>query len=117
MKQLPIYATLKNSPPVVALLGDKIYEDIAPERTKTPYLVWSDISGVPNTSIDNITNEDDVSYQIMIYSPQQKTASDIRSAVANVLKEHSLIDARVGHYETKSKLFARGFTGDWWVDR
>lgn len=117
MKQLPIYATLKNNPQIAALLGDKIYEDVAPEKTPTPYLVWSDVSGVPNTSLDNITNEDDVSYQVMIYSPSQKTASNIRTVVAEILQEHSLIDQRFGNYETDTRLFARGFSGNWWLDR
>jgi hypothetical protein len=117
MNQLPIYKTLKAQQAIVDVLGDRIYEDIAPEGTKTPYLVWSDLSGEPNTSIDNITNEDDVSYQVMIYDPYQKVASDIRSKVSDVLTNHSYIDIRIGHYETSTKLFARGFTGNWWVNR
>jgi len=53
----------------------------------------------------------------MVYSPNQKTALDIRAAVCNVLQEHSLIDQRIGHYESNTKLFARGFSGSWWLDR
>lgn len=117
MKQLPIKRVLSANQQIVLLLGDRIYEDVAPEQTPAPYLVWSDLSGVPNTSLDNITNEDDVSYQIMVYSPYQKTAADIRTAVANVLTDHSYIDQRIGHYETATKLFARGFSGGWWVNR
>lgn len=45
MKQVPIYKTLKASPEVVALLGDKIYEDLAPTGTVAPYLVWSEVTG------------------------------------------------------------------------
>lgn len=117
MNQLPIYRTLKAQQAIVDVLGDRIYEDIAPEGTATPYLVWSDLSGEPNTSLDNITNEDDVSYQVMIYDPYQKTAYDIRILVANVLTHFSYIDGRMGHYEPKTRLFARGLTGNWWVNR
>ena len=117
MKQLPIYRILKADAQVFGMLGERIYEDVAPEKTPTPYLVWSDLSGTPNTSLDNITNEDDVMYQVMVYSSNQKTASDIRTAVCNVLQEHSLIDQRIGHYESNTKLFARGFSGSWWLDR
>ena len=117
MKQLPIKRVLSANQQILSLLGDRIYEDVAPEKTKTPYLVWSDLSGVPNTSLDNITNEDDVLYQIMVYSPYQKTASDIRTVVANLLTDHSYIDQRIGHYETATKLLARGFSGGWCLDR
>lgn len=117
MNQLPIYKTLKANAEIVKLLSDKIYEDIAPEGTVPPYLVWSEVSGVPNTSLDNITPEDDVDYQIIVYSPNQKTAADIRTAVSKVLQEHSFIDLRIGHYETATKLFARGFSGGWWLNR
>lgn len=117
MKQLPIYRILKADAQVFGMLGAHIYEDVAPEKTPTPYLVWSDLSGTPNTSLDNITNQDNVLYQVMVYSPNQKTALDIRTAVCNVLQEHSLIEQRIGNYELNTKLFARGFSGSWWLDR
>lgn len=117
MNQLPIYRLLKANSQIVNMLGDRIYEDVAPEKTQTPYLVWSELSGVPNTSLDNITNEDDLDYQLMIYSPNEKTAYDVRTAVVKVLKDHSLIDSRIGHYEADTRLFARGFTGSWWLNR
>ena len=60
MKQLPIYRILKADAQVFGMLGERIYEDVAPEKTPLPYLVWTDLSGTPNTSLDNITNEDDV---------------------------------------------------------
>ena len=117
MNQLPIYKILKADPQIAKVLSDRIYEDIAPEKTPTPYLVWSEISGTPNTSIDNLTKEDDVDYQVMIYSPNQKTASDVRTLVVNILKNLSLIDSRIGHYEAPTRLYARGFSGSWWLDR
>lgn len=117
MKQLPIYNSLKDHPQIVLLLGERIHEDVAAHNTATPYLVWTEITGEPNTSIDNITHEDDVLYQVMIYSTSQAEALSIRSAVAEVLKEHSFIDSRIGNYEPQTKLFARGFSGSWWVGR
>ncbi|NHB57025.1 DUF3168 domain-containing protein [Acinetobacter sp. 194] len=117
MNQLPIYKLLKANSRIVNMLSDRIYEDVAPEKTQTPYLVWSEVSGIPNTSVDNITNEDDVDYQVTIYSPNQKTASNIRTAVADILQKHSLIDQRFGNYESDTRLFARGFSGSWWVNR
>lgn len=117
MKQLPIYKTLKDSPEVVALLGDKIYEDLAPEKTMPPYLVWSEVAGTPNNNLDCPANNDHVMYQIMVYSPHQKTASDIRTAVCNVLQEHSYILSRIGDYENDTKLFSRGFDANWWLGR
>lgn len=117
MNELPISDILKADTDISEMLKGKIFEDVAPFKTTSPYLVWTDISGTPNTSIDNITNEDDVSYQLMIYSPNRQTASEIRTAVANVLSEHSLIDQRFGTYETETKLFGRGFSGNWWLNR
>jgi len=117
MKQVPIYKTLKASPEVVALLGDKIYEDLAPTGTVAPYLVWSEVTGTPNNNLDCPANNDHVMYQIMVYSPYQKTASDIRTAVCEVLQQHSFILSRISDYEKDTKLFARGFDANWWLDR
>lgn len=117
MKQLPIYKILTENPQIVALLNDKVFEDIAPEKTKPPYLVWSDLTGTPNTSLDNITLEDQVLYQVVIYSAYQKQAADIRTEIAKILQEHSLIEDRFGTYEPQTRLFGRGFSGSWWLDR
>ena len=117
MKQLPIYKTLKASPQIVVLLGDKIYEDLAPAGTVAPYLVWQEIAGTPNNNLDCPANNDHVMYQIMVYSSDSKTASDIRTAVCEVLQQHSFILSRINDYEKDTKLFARGFDANWWLDR
>lgn len=117
MKQLPIYSILKASPQIVVLLGDKIYEDLAPNGTKPPYLVWQEITGTPNNNLDCPANNDHVMYQIMVYSPYSKIASDIRTVVCEVLQEHSFILSRITDYEKDTKLFSRGFDANWWLDR
>lgn len=117
MKTIEMFKILQADVPVKDLLADRIFEDLAPDKTPTPYLVWQEISGTPDNHLDGGANVDHLEIQVMIYDPLQVTASSIRSEVCRVLENHGYVNDRLGHYETVTKLFARGFSISWWLCR
>ena len=65
MIYLPIYKTLKADAAVKAIFGDnlRIYEDIAPIGTSTPYAVWQEVGGNAENSLDCPAKTDHIMYR------------------------------------------------------
>lgn len=117
MKTIEMFKILQSDAQVETLLADRIYEDLAPEKTPTPYLVWTEVSGVPENYLDGGANVDHLDIQVFIYDPFQVTASNIRTQVCRVLEKHGYVNDRLGQFEAATKLFARGFTVSLWLNR
>lgn len=118
MSFLPIYKTLVADPDVFKRVGDRIYEDIAGRNPKTPYVVWQEVGGPALNNLDCAAQVDHVMYQVMIYDTNQLIAYEVRDSVRRVLEKHSyVLNARINNYEQNTKLFARGFDANWFLDR
>lgn len=120
MSFLPIYSILNELPEVKAILGSdlRVYEDVAPQGTTHPYMVYQEIGGPAVNHIDEPANCDHVMYQVMVYDPNPLKAHNARALVLKVLEQHSFIlNARISFFETKTKLYARGFDANWFLDR
>ena len=117
---LPIYRALK-ADEALALLVDieaKAFEDVAPYGTTPPYIVWQTISGQANNHLDAPANFDDTQYQIMVYATYAKSASAIRDAVRAVLEQQSwILNPSIHQYDSKAKLYGRGFDANWILAR
>ncbi|WP_314341389.1 DUF3168 domain-containing protein [Acinetobacter guillouiae] len=120
MNILPIFKTLQASPDVVALVNNRIYEDIAPNGTKFPYVIWSLVGGVPNHNLDCPPKIDHLTYQLVVYDTQATRASNIRKQISAVLDPLCTItNLHPNHIERIGDLnvFGRGFDANWWFDR
>ena len=117
MNIIPMYKILDADPVVRSLLANRIHEDLAPENTATPYLVWQEISGAAENSLDCGANVDHIGFQVLVYDTNQKTAAKIRSEVCRVLEKYCVVGERLGHFESATKIFARGFQASKWLDR
>jgi len=117
MKIIEMFKILNADAEVKRLLANRIHEDLAPEGTPTPYMVWTEVSGTPENHLDGGANVDHLEIQVLIYDSSQPVASKIRTEVCRVLENHGVVDERLGHFETATKLFARGFTVNFWLNR
>jgi len=120
MSFLPIYRTLKADIDLAALIDveSKAFEDVAPHGTAPPYIVWQTISGQANNHLDEPANFDDTQYQIMVYATDAKSAYAIRNAVRTVLEQKSWIsNPSINQYDSKAKLYGRGFDANWILAR
>ncbi len=120
MSFLPIYRTLKADIDLAALIDveSKAFEDVAPHGTAPPYIVWQTISGQANNHLDEPANFDDTQYQVMVYATDAKSAYAIRNAVRTVLEKKSWIsNPSINQYDSKAKLYGRGFDANWILAR
>lgn len=120
MSFLPIFRTLKVDAAVSALIdvNTRLYEDVAPHKTPTPYIVWQTISGQANNHLDCPSSLDDTQYQLMVYASDAKTAYELRDLCRKALENRSWINnPSINQYETDTKLYARGFDANWILER
>ncbi|ENW95970.1 DUF3168 domain-containing protein [Acinetobacter sp. NIPH 298] len=117
MSILPIKPILKASPSVTTLLGTnpRIYEDIAPEGTEVPYIVWQELGGQANNHLDNApANFDDVQFQVMVYDTYVGRAYEVREAVRKALESYCFIlNPRISGFDPTTKQSMRGFDANW----
>ncbi len=114
---LPI-ATLLDVNTVKNLVADRVYEDVAPDKAKPPYIVWQELNGDPVHNLDCPAQIDHVMYQVMCYHPNQTKAYELREVVRKILEQHShILNARISGQDPTTKLFVRGFDANWFLDR
>ncbi len=120
MSFLPIYRTLKADANVTTLINveAKVFEDVARQDTAPPYIVWQTISGQANNHLDEPANFDDTQYQLMVYATDAKTAYELRAACRAALEKESWIsNPSINLYDSKAKLYGRGFDANWILAR
>lgn len=121
----PIFELLNTSDEVKAFLqtGNKLraYEfGLAPDAPVKPYLVWQNISGVPQNHLDCPANTDHITIQIDIYTLEPLQLRTIREAVRKALEldnSCTVTDLRGNEREPITKLYRTGFDSNWFVDR
>lgn len=120
MSFLPMYRMLKADAGLAELIDveAKVFEDVAPHGTAPTYIVWQAISGQANNHLDEPAVFDDTQYQLMVYATDAKTAYEIRDAVRTVLEQHSwILNPSISQYDSKAKLYGRGFDANWILAR
>lgn len=115
---LPIYKILSNDLDIKKAVGDKIYEDIAPEGTKTPFIVWQTIAGQAMNDLDSPANFDSLQFQVMVYSFNNKTAQDIRSLARKAIERKAwILNPAISNYDPVRKLYAKGYDANYILER
>ena len=122
---VPIFKLLNESDEVKAFLKSgnilRVYEfGLAPDAPQKPYLVWQDISGVPQNHLDCPANTDHITIQIDIYTLEPLQLRNIREAVRKALEldnSCTVRDLRGNEREPITKLYRTGFDSNWFVDR
>ena len=121
----PIFKLLNASDEVKAFLQTsnklRAYEfGLAPDAPQKPYLVWQDISGIPQNHLDCPANTDHLTIQIDIYTTDPMQLSLIKEAVRKALEVDNsctVTSLRGNEREPETKLYRTGFDSNWFVDR
>ena len=93
---------------------------LAPDSPKKPYLVWQDITGIPQNHIDCPANTDHLTIQIDIYTTDPMQLRTIREAARKALEldnSCTVTNLRGNEREPETKLYRTGFDSNWFVDR
>lgn len=120
MSFLPIYRLLNQSSDIAQLINveSRVFEDVAPDGTAQPYVVWQALSGDAENFLDAPANNDRIMYQVKVYATDQKTAYQLRDSIRAVLEQHSwILNPSINDFETDTKLYVRGFDAEWILQR
>ena len=121
----PIFKLLNASDEVKAYLKSgsilRAYEfGLAPDSPVKPYLVWQDISALPQNHLDCPANTDHITIQIDIYTLAAEQLRAIREVARKALEiDNSCVvtDLRGNMRDPDTKLYRTGFDSNWFVDR
>ncbi|WP_081403376.1 tail completion protein gp17 [Acinetobacter equi] len=121
----PIFELLNADDEVKSFLKSgnilRAYEfGLAPDKPKTPYLVWQDISGNPQNNLDCPALTDHISIQIDIYTHDVRDLAMIKNAARRALEQDNsctITGLRGNSREHDTKLYRTGFDSNWFVDR
>ncbi|MFU8927559.1 tail completion protein gp17 [Acinetobacter puyangensis] len=119
MSFLPIYRKLKASLVAdIINIETQVFEDMAPLDTQAPYLVWQALGGNAINNLDCPASVDHLMYQVMVYDTDVKRAYQIRDIARKALEDDSyILDPHINDYDTKAKLYMRGFDAHWFLNR
>lgn len=76
---------LKADPTVTAICGTRIFPELAPDKTPSPYIVWLEISTDTQESHDEAENLDGTDVQFSCFAADLLTAISLRKAVRHAL--------------------------------
>lgn len=121
----PIFLLLNASDEVKSYLESRgilrAYEfGLAPDQPKPPYLVWQDISGIPQNNLDCPAKIDHVTIQVDIYTTKADDLRNIREAVRRAFEVDNsctVAGLRGNERDPDSKMYRTGFDSNWFVDR
>jgi hypothetical protein len=78
-------ALLKADPAVTAICGTRIFPELAPDKTPTPYVVWLEVSTSTEESHDEAQNLDATDVQFSCFDRDLLTSINLRKAVRHAL--------------------------------
>lgn len=84
------------------------HQDIAPQGTQAPYIVWTEIVSATNNSLDGASNIQNARVQVDVYAKTQadrRTAANaVKTAMAAIASQNVQISSQ-NQYEPDVKLF------------
>lgn len=111
MNTPPIFKLCNNCPAVVNLLKDngvlRVFEfGQAPQDVAKPYVVWQEISGGHEPSLDLRPCNENHFIQVDCYAETASEAKDIKNVIELALETHALTTTYRGNSkESETKLF------------
>lgn len=81
MVEADLFLHLKTTTAISSLVGSRIYPLVAPENCATPFIVYSNISDVDQTSFQGANYQNKTRFQIDIYSKSYGEVKTLKGAV------------------------------------
>jgi hypothetical protein len=84
------------------------YQDIAPQGTETPYIVWTEVVSTTNNTFEGASDLQNLRLQVDIYAKMQGTRSLVTAAVIAAMAGASFTNIQISSqnlYEAEVKLF------------
>lgn len=117
--QLPsVQQALTGSSALVAIVGTRITQSIAPEDQTRPYVVWWIASAAPENNLSDRPEEDDQRMQVDCWSPNQPQCRQMMQAASDACEAIGhIVFGPWSDYEPETKLFRWSFDLEVWNRR
>lgn len=106
---MSIEATIYNA--LKALVGDRVFPDVAPAKTQTPYITFQQIGGAAYNYIEGgAVDARNARVQVNVWAGTRLEASTIGNAAENALRNvpgTEVLDAGTSIYEEETALRGR----------
>lgn len=111
-----IYSTLKDTDAVFLLCGDRIYPLLASQNAKKPYITYSRISTVRESSLKADTDIANSRFQVSAWSDNIDEANEVSTAIRGALQRfrgsvggETILDIYVSNendlYDSEAEIF------------
>lgn len=122
----PVYELLMADAVTVAIVSDRVYEDVAPQETQAvdsatgrePYVVWQTIGGGMQNYLSERPGIDNARVQLDCYAETKTVVRNLAVAVRDAIELHA---HQIGQPRTEYihavKLFRVSMDFSFWVNR
>jgi hypothetical protein len=114
----PVQQTLTAAAAVTAIVGQRIFQTVAPQDTSQPYVVWTLVTGVPGNNLSDPPEYDDQRIQIDCWSLSQSQCRQLAQAVRNAIEAQThIVYGPWSDYEPDTKLHRWSMDAEYWQTR
>lgn len=106
-----------------ALVGGRVYPDLAPDPVSTPYIVYQQVGGRPVNFVDSATlpSKANGRFQITVWSATRLEVAALSKAAADVLRadaglQTTVLGQPVADYDAVTKLRGSRQDFSFWTD-
>lgn len=113
MTEVHLYDALK------ALVSNRVFPNLATQGTPTPYIVYSNVSSVPDTAICGTTRDSDRLFQVDVYVDNHSDMCALREQTITALVASPYVEAVEGFstdYEPDTSLYRALISVRVWED-
>lgn len=113
MVEIRLYDILKS------LVSNRVYPNLATQGAARPYIVYSNVSSVPDTSFCGTTRDSERLFQVDVYSDNHSDMCALRESTITALIASPYVEAVEGFntdYEQDTKLFRALISVRFWED-
>lgn len=114
-----VYALLRASGAVTALVADRIYRfGAAPQGVAKPYITWQVVAGHTENYLSNAPGIDQQRVQLDVWATAQSTCDDLKEAVVSALEnDGSQASVPMDSFESDTSLYRYTIEFYFWISR
>lgn len=122
MSYPPVFATVRQSPAVLTLLGSATTRvwpfGQGPQAPAKPYVVWQAVGGSPENYLGDRPDADQYTIQFDVYADTAASARQVGDAIRDAIElECNIVSWRGESRDTETQLYRISFDADWVVNR
>ena len=113
-----VYGVLSSASAVTALVSDKLFANVSPQKVEPPYVVWDMSSGFPQNYLGETPGIDHQVVDIRCYGRNSTQAEAVAKAVRDALDGVAQsTSSPITEWEFETKLYVVMLAFSFWTNR